>query len=255
METILELRKELADLIIQYDSKLRENLRIESYYNAELGDLISELSVLEGQIIICTEALKMDEKDLELDEIVENVNKIKNAIKDNLDIYDRKRTDFNAVIENLNKYSDDELKELEEVYKGFVRKHHPALILYIPEPHDKACRYLRSTYLLNDWNGFKSFPYPETLLSVEDIVYTENQTEETYINKYKEFIDGYKNELAKLAKFDDKMASLKKVIEDDMLIARNETDIRSRIYQAKDKVVEVISRCEEIFPSEVQFKL
>ncbi len=255
METILELREELGNLIIEYDKKLRDNLKIEAFYNAELGDKINELSVYEAQIIICREALKMDEKDLELDEIITNVNKIKEEVERGLANYQNKRKDFKAVIENVNKYTDAQIKKLDEEYANFVKKHHSALILYIPEPHDKACRYLRSCYLLNDYNDFMSFTHQEALLDVKDITYTETQTEEVYISKYKEFIEGYKRELQKLGAYDEKIAGMKMVIEDDMLLARNETELRSRIYKAKDDVVQIVAHCKDLFPKEVEFEL
>lgn len=249
MNKILELQEELANIIIEYDKKIKRNLALEAKYNLEIPNEISEVTFLDNQIAICSIALKLASEGKTLEETQKVVSDLKLKATNFIITHNRKMNDFKILKNSNEKFTLEEIEDLNKKYESLVRKHHPAIAIKIPQTYDMQFKMLRNFYLLDNVSGFdgllKENPTDSIVLP----------TEEEYIPRYEEYIAAYKKEMERVSKFDEKFAKLEEMLADDILLGRNQMVLRERAYKAKKSLGELFAKCDGLYEGKLSYKI
>lgn len=250
MSKILELQNELADIIIEYDAKIKHNLDIEARYNLEMPREISEVTTVENQIAICNAAIKMAKEGKTFEETQKVVTDLKQKAINFIMTTNRKLKDYKMLEEANKNYSKEELDMLETEYAKLVKEHHPAIVIRIPQTYDMQFKILRNFYLLNNVKGFMNLLKESP---VDNIVI--NRENEEFVPKYEEYINAYKNEFARVKKFDERFTKLEEILNDDIMLGRNQMVLRERGYKAKQAIGELFALCDKLFDGKLEYKI
>lgn len=246
MEKILEVQKDLANLIIDYDKIVKKNVITEVNYNRELSNLVQEVMILEGQISIF-EAI-LNNKDEEITKLQESLDEMKKNLFEKVRSYVNKVENFKRIYENNTKFTPEEIAELEADYENVVRTYHPAISLSDDDRVNQGFGILRNLYIEND-----CLRYYELKPQIPFTEFDQNCDLENAYERISKIYSDYETEMTRILKFSDNFAKLESLLEDEMELAREESALRQRVYVDKAKMKDLSAQISSEFGGKLDF--
>lgn len=249
MQKINELQTTLGNKLIELDQKSKSHFLTEMKYNLELHNEIFEYNSLRGQLGILGYAVKLHKEGRSDEEIQTEVARAKDSLMKKNGLYLKKLNDFKELNVNNEKYSNEQLSELDDLYQDIVYHYHPAVVLPLTPSEVIKFNTLKRLYFVNNYDAFKQAlsqnpMQPFTL---------EGKDENLIIQKLENNIKVCDKEMADLSKFDSQFTKMAELNADEIGIGRNQMNLRQSIYQLKQELQKAKLEVKKIFEDRIMF--
>ena len=241
IDKIKELQEELSGILFSVDQLLKDKLETETKFIDELKKEYIENLNLGVSLTIFKEILKLHDEGKTNDEIKKSLVPLKNNTGRRVAYINNQMRAARDIKQAKDKYSLEQLNEFSNTYAEVLRTYHPLITLTNDRISITTFNTLRQFYMVSNidaFNGvFKEHPIP----------LHEFPNQERAIQIYESNIKLYKEQLEKI-KTDDKIAKMKEIINDDALIAREETALRQQNYKLKQDFNNLKTKIQSAFP-------
>ncbi len=226
----LEMQKEMADYVYNYEYFIKCGVIYESFYNSQFAKYIDEMhyyDIENGLLLTINEMKLKGSSEEELDAFIEKVKTKFNNEKSFIENKHKKCIEVKTRTESLSK---EQLDEIENIYLDFVRKNHPIVKLVTTNEEKEIFPVIRMLYYENNYDGLKRIleDHKDLFKDVE-IPESEYNKVNGYFYNTRIQINKDRDQKSKKYPYDKSQVTV-----DEISIAREEGDLRTKISKLKE---------------------
>lgn len=225
-----EMVKEFGEDVYSFEKFLKKGFILEASYITVYNGLLKDINYITFENNLLKDGMEKLKNNQSLEDInkylLENKKKVNDTIAQLVtrDIY------YKKVYDSAYQFLSKENEELEEIYKDYCLKHHPAVRAFISKQEEELSNYLKKEYFEDNLENLK------TLLEKNQGVFINDEIEESKFND----VSGHYFKLRKNMNV-ERQTRLQKypyikenVFKDDLSIASEEADLRIQLKKLKD---------------------
>lgn len=243
--SIKELQDELSGILFSVDKHLRSNIEAETSLLLELKqEPITNLN-LNISVALYTQMLKLHDEGKTDEEVKKGLEVLRINVNRRVRETNSKLRLGNDIKAARKKYTDEQLKEFDDIYAETIRMYHPLITLTNDQINITTFNMLRQMFMAYNYDGFKGLQkeHPITVHPIKD--------EAKAIDIYNKNIKLYKEQYDKMQK-DEKFIKIKEIVSDDALLAREEAGLRQQNYKLKQQFEDLKKKVNEAFPNGIK---
>ena len=220
----LTVQNEVIEKVFELENIKRREYLAQFKYISLFHDYIIEQATLQYENRIMLEAIKSKADNVEF-----NVVEKKKELEDKINGFEANNNLGKQVLEVYDKYSLEDINSLDELYKEFISKYHPAINVKSSNEQVQLYQALTSVYLIGEVNEFKSM-YETAIVNLKELVIEDDEDKiiETYkltLENIKPLINKRKESLPFI--YED-------LVNDESKITSEISKFRESIYQLKE---------------------
>ncbi len=243
----LEMQNEMADYVYNYEYFIKCGVIFEAYYNSQFYKYMEEMHYYDIENGLLLTIHEMSLKGSSEEEINAFIDKVKTKFNNEKPLLENKHKKCLEVKTRTDSLSKEQLEEIEKIYLDFVKKNHPIVKLKTTNEEKEIFPVIRMLYYENNINGLKQIleDHKDLFKDVEIPEEEYNRVNGYYYNTRIQ-INKDRDEKSKKYPYDKSHAT-----EDEISIAREEGDLRTKISKLKEMNQNLRKDCKANFNREI----
>ncbi len=221
---LFEVQKDVIEKVFELENIKRREYLAQYKYIVIFNEYIVEQAKLKYENIYMLEGIKAKSNNIEFD-----VNSKKEELENKLVSFKRNYEMAKQVLDVYDKYNDEKISLLDEVYKDFVSKYHPAINVKSSQQQVQVYQMLTSVYLVGEVDEFIKM-YDEAKGVLEELVIEEDETE--ILDVYSKTIANLENIIAK--RKESLPLRYEEIVYDESKITSELSRFREAIYELRN---------------------